>query len=217
VVLRYDDYSALSPTDLERRIVATLADHRLTSTFGVIPYRCAGDAHDARPQRTVPLTRKKAALLRAAIGAGTVEVALHGWSHQTGAEYGAYTEFAGLPPAEQRRRIEEGRDLLRTMLGTKVRTFIPPWNSYDAHTLTIAANLGMKVFSAGLVGPAPGETGLSAVPATCGLATLRDSVAAARHARRSSPVVVVLFHRFDFVEIDRKRGVVSWEKFKALI
>ena len=54
---------------------------KVRSTFGVIPYGCASDVYAPSPQ-DVALSALKADILRKAIKAGILEVALHGYCHQ---------------------------------------------------------------------------------------------------------------------------------------
>jgi hypothetical protein len=88
----------------------------------------------------------------------------------------------------------------------RVRTFVPPWNSYDANTVRALEDLGFGVISADSVHCAHRASSLQFVPATCGLSDVRRAVAAARERQEDEPLIVVLFHQYDFVEADAKRG-----------
>src|SRR4051794_37063630 len=101
VVFRYDDCSARSSLDLERRFVRAFADCGAQVTLGVIPFVCERDFHDRRPQRTLPLSAEKVGVLRQAVADGHVEIALHGYSHQRWSAAQA-SELAGLTRTEQR-------------------------------------------------------------------------------------------------------------------
>ncbi|MCH7558351.1 MAG: DUF2334 domain-containing protein [Planctomycetes bacterium] len=126
VVFRFDDYSSRSSTDMEVKLIAAFQKHNISCTFGVIPYVHVGDSHDASPQDVVPLTPTKANILNNAIKTGTLEVALHGYSHQTNHKRGGYTEFSGLAYDSQLERITKGKNLLEEMLDTQITIFIPP-------------------------------------------------------------------------------------------
>ena len=130
VVFRYDDYSARSATETELRIIEIFKSYEASLTFSVIPFVAAGDVHDPSRQETVPLSGLKADILKNAYLDKTIDVALHGYSHQTNnsQEMG---EFAGLDQVAQERRIADGKKLLETVIGAQVTTFVPPWNRYD--------------------------------------------------------------------------------------
>ncbi len=112
VVFRYDDYSSRSNTDMEQGLIDAFRRHGFSCIFGVIPYVCAGDGHDRRPQNVIALTENKAKILRDGIKTGTVEVALHGYSHQNISLINVYTEFAGLTYDKQLEKIHAGKNYL---------------------------------------------------------------------------------------------------------
>lgn len=217
VVFRFDDYSSRSSTDMEVKLIDAFQKHKISCTFGVIPYVHVGDGHDASPQDVFPLTPMKANILNNAITAGIVEVALHGYSHQTNRERGGYTEFDGLAYDSQLERIAKGKNLLEEMLDTRVTTFIPPWNSYDLDTLRAIEKLNFRCISAGTFGNSQESSPLKFLPATCGLLKLRDAVASARRISEVQPIIVVLFHEFDFLEINKKRGKLTYQEFVELL
>jgi peptidoglycan/xylan/chitin deacetylase (PgdA/CDA1 family) len=216
VILRFDDPSAVSPADLEAAIVAALRRRGMSVTFGVVPFVCAGDIADPSPQPLLPLPEDKIALLRRAAADETIEVALHGYSHQARAA-GVRSEFAGLPADEQRRRLALGKAALEEAGLGPVRTFIPPWNAYDEGTLGALEALGFEALSADWKGVATPETRLRFVPATADLARLPQAVEEARSSPDPDPVVVVLFHPYDFASVDPARGRWSLETFAALL
>jgi len=120
VVFRFDDYSSRSSTDIEIKLIDTFQKYNACCTFGVIPYVCAGNIHDTRPQHIVPLTSVKADILINAIKVGVLEVALHGYSHQTIREsmYYGSTEFSGLDYNAQVNKIAKGKKCLEKILDT---------------------------------------------------------------------------------------------------
>lgn len=216
VVLRFDDPSAVSPTGLEAAIIDALRERGMSATFGVIPGVCGGNIADASPQPLLPLPPEKIALLRRAVGDRTVEVALHGYSHQARAA-GVRSEFAGLPADEQRRRLALGKTALEEAGLGPVCTFIPPWNAYDEHTLAALESLGFEAISADWKGVAPDATALRFLPATADLPQLRSAVSIARKSSGPCPVVVALFHPYDFSAVDTARGRWNLEEFGSLL
>lgn len=55
------------------------------------------------------------------------------------------------------------------------------------------------------------------MPAICSLLKLRDAVESARRIPEVQPIIVVLFHVFDFLEIDKKRGKLTYPEFVELL
>ena len=227
LVFRFDDYSAKSDTTLEKEILESFRARRVPLTVSVIPRVASGSAYDPSPQPGLPLPEEKIQLLREALDAGGVEVALHGYAHQTvrrkiGGRYvkrfGRYdSEFVGVEEADQRKKIQEGRAILEGALGIQVETFVPPWNGYDLNTLKALEESGITNFSAARRGPIDVSSRLRFLPETCALANTQRVVGAAREVPGDSPVVVVLFHHYDFVEHDPTYGNFSLPRLQALL
>jgi peptidoglycan/xylan/chitin deacetylase (PgdA/CDA1 family) len=220
LVFRYDDYSRKDEhTGLEVRLLDAFGSRRIPCTFGVIPYVCTGDVHNPSPQMLLPLSEAKARILRKAATQGLLEVAQHGYSHQTSTSLDsrAYAEFVGLPLREQLRRLKEGRELLSRLSGQQVSAFVPPWNAYDLNTLKALERCRFVSVSAGRRGPASVDSALKFLPATCGPADLRYAVALALASPDPRPTIVVLFHAYDFREVDSVRGTLTLPEFARLL
>lgn len=210
VVLRYDDFGLRSDTALERRIVGALARQGLCAVFGVIPF-------DTESQ---PLSSdaEKAAFLRTAVGEGLVEAALHGFCHEfLEVLDGGKTEFAGRGAGAQLEMIRRGAEELEACCGRYPSCFIPPFNSYDLDTVRALEGSGITCLSASMFGPAPENSNLRFLPQTCSLVQVRDAVEAARQGRTPFPLLMPLFHQFDFTENDPVRGRLSFEAFEKLL
>jgi peptidoglycan/xylan/chitin deacetylase (PgdA/CDA1 family) len=219
LVFRFDDYSAKSDTALEKAILAAFRRTGTPLTVSVIPRVASVSAFDPSPQEGIDLPEEKIRLLREGLENGGVEVALHGFSHQTvrrkiGNAYlkpfGRYhSEFIGVDEASQVEKIREGREILERQLGVRAETFVPPWNGYDLTTLRVLGELGFTTFSAARRGPVDLASRLHFLPRTCDLKDLKCAGAAARDSISDDPLVVVLFHHYDFVESDPQAGVLS--------
>jgi hypothetical protein len=213
VGLRYDDCSALSPADLEDSILAACARNRVHVTFGVVPAVGAGDNRKPEPAGNRFLSPERKLALRAARNDGYLHIALHGHSHRV-ATSGRRSEFAGVPLAEQTELIRLGLIELESFAGP-VNTFIPPWNAYDAATLTALKANGFRTLSGDLAGVA--DTGSSQplryVPATCLIPDLRKAVLAARAS--GGGTVVAYFHPYEFKDVDPKRGSFTFAEFAS--
>lgn len=216
VVFRFDDYSALSSTDIELKIIGVFRKNRVAITFGVIPFVCEVSVHDPSPQDVIPLTSRKGDILKTAFKDGILDIALHGYSHQT-ISAKRRVEFSGLEYNSQVERLTKGKKFLEAMIDAPITTFIPPWNIYDLNTLLALEELGFSTISAGIQGEADGNSLLNFLPATCDLSQLRDAVIVARSSSDTQPVVVVLFHQFDFLEIDPERGKLDFPDFEKLL
>ena len=217
VVFRYDDYSARSSTDIELKLIDVCRKNEVAMTFGVIPFVCAHSVHDPFPQDVVPLTSTKRDILRTALKDGILDVALHGYSHQT-INAKQMTEFSGLEYNNQVERLAKGKKFLEAMIAAPITTFIPPWNSYDLNTLLALEELGFSTISASVEeGKAMKNSKLNFLPATCNLSQLRDAVRVARSSSEARPIIVVLFHSYDFREVNEKRGNTTYQEFPDLI
>lgn len=217
VCLRYDDYSSLSNRKLELALIQELKKYGVPCTFGVIPFVCSRNSRDPLPQETVPLNNAKATILRDAICAGVVEAALHGYSHETVATNGGYSEFSGVPINIQASKIEQGKAFLESLIKRQVVTFIPPWNRYDENTLLALERLGFETISANDQGPKRNLSNLTFLPATCHIWQLKDLIKKARHEGKKPVGIIALFHPFDFVESDDPRARFSIEEFRYLL
>ncbi|HUT04559.1 MAG TPA: DUF2334 domain-containing protein [bacterium] len=198
VVFRYDDYSTVSKTDTEVRIIEVFKKYSISCTFGVVPYMVARDRTDAGPQGLVPLSPSKAEILKNAIESGAVEVALHGYSHQSIGLGPGNSEFRGLKYEEQLERIKDGRRLLQNMVGMQVALFIPPWNTYDLDTLKALEELGLRcICASNKYGVGACSSRLRFLPKTCGPHQLRSAVRAARKLSDPECIIVALFHEYE--------------------
>ena len=215
VVFRYDDYSTVSSTDVDSAVFDAFARNRIPFTVGVIPFVAAGDVHDASPQRNVALTSDKLMLLRDAAKRGYAHIALHGYSHQKHGQ--GQPEFVGLEFEDQVARLNAGKASLGDLLGPTM-TFIPPWNAYDSTTVRALEASGFQVLSADTSGPGVTRAAVQFLPGTIGLEELQTAIPAAESSIYApDPVIVVVFHSYDFVEYDAKRGVIDLPRFQALL
>jgi hypothetical protein len=163
------------------------------------------------------LTQFKADILSKAMGTGILETALHGFSHQTIRESGGYTEFHGLTYNGQMEKIVKGKNFLEEVLNKEVTTFIPPYGSYDLNTIRCLEELKFKCISAGISGDVLEYSSLKFLPASCDLPQLRDAIETAKNLAEAQSVIIVLFHEYDFIEINKKRGKLTYQEFVELL
>lgn len=210
--LRFDDYCATSPPDVEQGVVAALRRAGMQATFAVVPALTEGRYHDPGERGTVPMDDAKLAFLRAAVTEGVVDAALHGWNHRTRMTSPPHAEFDGMDPATQMDVIGRGTAAMREWTGVAPVVFVPPWNRYDAATLAALAAHGFRCLSANRFGPV-GPEPLMFAPITIEMPDLRTAVAAARAADDTNPVIGVLLHPYDFSESGDSRATMTLATF----
>lgn len=214
LVLRIDDYSAWPRRlPLWKQLLIDVTKRDLAATIGVIPNRADGNVESTDHLETVPLTEESAKPLVTAMATGKIEAALHGYTHQTRVSTAPFTEFSGRPFAEQLQLITAGKAELERVLPVKIRTFIPPWNSYDDGTLLAAEQAGLQAFSASASSVPQTNSSLCILPYTCDIDEVREAVATARQSDYRSPVIIVLMHLYDIKEFDAQKGTISHDDF----
>lgn len=216
VVFRYDDYSSKSRTDLEVELISIFTKHQIPLTVSVIPYICSIDCVDPAPQALVPLTASKANELRQASDDGLIDIALHGYSHQN-KKTRNYSEFEGLDYLDQYAKIEAGKRLLEQLIGVAPTKFVPPWNTYDLNTLAALDALGFKCISAAPGGPVSDISLLKHVPQTCDLVHLKRTIKSVISLPDYQKIINTVFHDFDFIEADKKRGRFTLSQFTEFL
>jgi len=214
VCFRYDDPSAITPTELERQIIDIFRKFGAGHTFGVVPEKCGGDERSPNGKEPdLPLPDSKAAMFRDAVREANLEVALHGFHHRTvRVPLWPPTEFEGVPYQEQLARIRKGKTFLEERIGATVTTFIPPWNTYDGNTVRALEELGFSVLSASVEGTIANSK-VRFLPSNCALGDLRSAVASFRRSSARRGVLVVIYHPYNFVESGEPRG---WCRIKDL-
>lgn len=200
VVFRFDDPSELSSTETELKVITAFREHNASLTFGIIPFKCAGSTRDTSPQDVVPLSKEKSALLKKAIQEGTIDIALHGYSHQI-RDTKVWTEFSGLQYEHQLEKLSKGKKYLEQMMGTDISIFIPPYNTYDLNTLKALEALNFSTISADIKGPVA-NIKLNYMPMTIKLHQIDEAVAKARASVEKNPLIVVMFHEYDFLDVE---------------
>lgn len=217
VVLRYDDYAGHS-MPFEDSIIDILRQYNARATFGVIPYRCAG-AKGAPSEQDIPLPRQKMDVLSQAVRDGTLEIAAHGYCHQDVRpdDKTLDTEFAGLTLTQQQEKIHLGKKLLESNPGIQVVSFIPPFNSHDLTTLAALEKLGVEHISADKNRPVNERSTLKFLPKTASVQELRQAVAHARGVPEQNPLIIALFHPYDFLESGSARGKFTLNEFAQTI
>jgi peptidoglycan/xylan/chitin deacetylase (PgdA/CDA1 family) len=219
LVFRFDDTSAKSNIEIDLMVINEFKKHKMRCTFGVIPFICEKNSHDPSLQNNTALSATKIKLLKQAIEDGFLEIALHGYSHQTNRfqKEGEYSEFVGLDYESQLIRAREAKQFLEDKFSRSVTIFVPPWNSYDTNTIKALEKLEFKHLSADIYGIALDNGLLRYIPATCGLKDLKKAISQARKSKDRSPVIVVLFHAYNFKESHDPGAKMAFSEFSEIL
>jgi peptidoglycan/xylan/chitin deacetylase (PgdA/CDA1 family) len=215
LVFRYDDYSNISPTELEIKMLEEFQKHDLACTFAVIPYVRDKSGNDEG--NVSPLSIAKAAILKKAMDNGFLEVALHGYTHESILRANGQplnSEFAGVSYTSQKEKISRGKNLLERLLERRITTFVPPWNRYDLNTVKCLEELGFQNLSGDFREEVvPAACNVRLLPYTCTLPEMKEAVEASRRIGGYHSIIVVI-HPFDFTGNKPK---VTLEGLKALL
>ncbi len=177
IIVRNDDPCAFSDIAQERKFLELFERYHVPQVLAVIP-QVVEDAHDDRPQTEHPLHENPQVieLLREYQQKGLIEIAQHGFNHQTNifrpsrsydshspdafpgrpqrwlpfdpAHPDGYSEFNGLPLEEQRKKIVEGKAYLEKYFGP-IESFIFPWNGLNRPCLELLRDAGFKTVPCG--------------------------------------------------------------------
>lgn len=213
VVFRLDDYSPTCDVEAHETIFSIFEAHRMPVSVGVIPFR-AGDG----AKELLALEGAVAKTLRDYIETGVVEPALHGYTH-TIRGLPPDSEFTGMPRSEQFSKIVRGKRHLEKVLQCPIDIFIPPFNAYDETTVSVLEEAGFKVLSADrrLRLSSEGANNLALIPDIGYARDLEDAIGVARNGRFVNPHIVVLFHSFNFIEVDSTNGWFTYAQFNELL
>lgn len=192
IVFRYDDY-LLIPSRLSDSLLSTFSRHKIPLCIGIIPF-------DSSTKFLNRLDSLQVSQLRERIRKGEVEVALHGYNHQNQLKPGrfsksTYSEFALVPYDVQLKKLSAGKQILDSLLGTDIKVFVPPFNTYDDNTLRVLESLGFEVISGSRQGSTNGKT-IKFMPAThedfSGLAGIIEKNTG------KDVTIIVYFHPYTF-------------------
>ncbi len=209
LIFRLDDYSTISDSEFEKRLLSLMERYHIPCTFGIIPF-VYEDEWDPSPQMEHPLTQEKIDTLKPYVKKGLVEVALHGFHHNTQAvRLNKYIpgEFFGIPQQDQENLITKGKAFLENTFSCKITTFNPPWNTYDDATLGALEKLEFTCISTGnRFGPSSSANSLSYLPALCKLSDVRPVIKKIKGIGLEEAIIVVCIHQYDFVEVSPGRS-----------
>jgi peptidoglycan/xylan/chitin deacetylase (PgdA/CDA1 family) len=216
ILFRLDDASARSNAKAEEMIFDVFRKSGFKLCVAVIPFvgDIDGSVWDGRT--LFPYPSEKSGIIKKGSSDGTLEVALHGYSHFSIAESNL-SEFSGLDFEAQKQRLIESKRFLEDLFNTRINVFVPPFNTYDTNTIRALDLLDFRILSAAIFGSALPAARILFIPATCGLQNLRAAVGAARRAPDRTPLIVALFHHYDFKEVDASQGALTLGELDSLL
>lgn len=217
VILRYDDYSSTSSLEVEQELLKALSSHDISCTFGIIPF--APDSIKREGMRKdIPLDSSKIQFIARHVRQENIEIALHGYTHTSAGNPGHNTEFEGVQKAEQMQKISAAKNFLDSSFGVHMKTFIPPWNSYDHATLSVLSDLSFSCISADNFGVSDLSAELDYIPATAVISDVESQLKASSLALKDNKAVFVLMmHDYDFEEVEPEKGITNMEAFGSFV
>jgi Polysaccharide deacetylase. len=217
VFFRYDDYSPVSPLDVDSGVINVMQKHNMCCTFAVIPAVKGGDDYHPGDRDEFVLGEEKLELLKNAIHEDVVDLALHGWNHRThdAALPGAPSEFQGLPFDVQATRIRRGYEFFKQQIGVVPNIFVPPWNTYDVNTLLGLEQIGIGCISADRISPVIKSSLICYAPITVEMDSLRLAIENARTINDPEPIIGVMLHPYNFYESKDSRCFMNLADFEC--
>ncbi|MDD1749818.1 MAG: DUF2334 domain-containing protein, partial [Methanothrix sp.] len=202
IAFRFDDPAADSDHTLERAILDSFARHCLPLTVAVVPFSRVQNA-------LMPVTADNVPHLLQAHRSGNIEIAQHGYVHESMVENGELSEFCGVGEEQQLAQMREGLNQLRSVFGNTISGFVPPFNSMDAATMVVAHRLGFAYISGRRKLPARYCELPLLLPRTCNISRLQEAVEEARLRMAMSPTIIVVIHHFNFREFILDKAVTD--------
>jgi predicted deacetylase len=214
LLLRFDDYSELSNASLDMRIIETIVGADCKVLVGVVPAVAELDWAVGSDIPLRRLSRERARILREIVPHG-VEIAMHGYTHQTITRWSGLAEFGDAVSLQrQTERLLDGKNLLEDLFGCEIAWFVPPWNSYSTTTLQALKTSGFRGISAD-ASFGPLEDGLSYAPASC---LPRELPLAAKRAKvDAAAAIITVMHDYDFLESRLKTDALSLKTFASML
>jgi len=221
VGLRYDDFvgpPAQGPDErlpMEEALFAACRRVGLVPTVSVVPAAKRYLDENLGSWNT-PAGRRRVLLLRNLATRGAIDLAQRGYRHEFRPDQREASEMAGLPEARQREMISFGKQVLRSLLGRPVTTFVPPANSYDAATLDALAATGFRVISGMLGEGVAHREDLMYIPVTVEFAHLEDAVRNAV-AYSGPTLVIAMLHPYEIRDYAEDTGEHDVAEIEAML
>jgi hypothetical protein len=201
VVLRHDDYTQTSPASIEEKLLngANLLGAKVV--VGVVPFKSDERLHDAN---AIALSEEKVDLLKRYVTKGTVQIAVHGYRHESNSTSAQKSEFTVPSRQVQRAWLDEAKKAVEGSFGVEVSAFVPPWNQHGEATLKALADSGYQIISSAGSRVALAEVPLSYLPGTVYPQSFLEAVHQSVKKGICDGIIVVTSHPYDF---DEEKGI----------
>jgi len=201
ICFRFDDPSEISDHELEKRIIDLFVKHDAGICFAVIPYKRKEGSNN---NRIWPLSGNNVRHIIEGVKNGTIDIAQHGYAHvaDNRTPEGYPSEFSGEAHDRQTAKILAGRKHLIDVFQSHITGFVPPFNTYDTHTLDFLSDHNYDYLSAGWATPATDrdQHDIAIFPRTCNLKSARAVIGEAKKYKKLSPIINVVLHHDEFEE-----------------
>lgn len=218
IIFRYDDTSVYTSNEVESKILTIFKEQHLSLSFAVIPYRCEGNPIDTSVQNVIELNTKKVNLLTPYVKDGTLDIVLHGYSHQTTSK-DFWTEFENVSYQEQLDKIQKGKVLFEKLFPQDITSFVPPYNTYDINTIKILESLHFNTLSANLDAPILKDSKLNFISNTITINKVDQAIKKAK-GKGGVHFIVVMFHEYNFTDIKMdnvEKPEITFNQLKSLL
>lgn len=214
VLFRYDDYSELGDIKTDISVFNTILDNGFNLMVGIIPKIAAIDWEIGNSIPLKKLSSERINLLNE-FPANKLEIALHGYTHQTITRYSGLCEFSdSISLNQQIERIKDGKKILEDSFSKPIKWFIPPWNAYGKITIEALKRCEITGFSAdasaGLI-----ADGLNYIPITCQLINLNQAISCSK--KDSESHIVVMLHSYDFKNNKWGNNGITTSEFETIL
>ncbi len=143
VIFRMDDPQPYWQSDKLKRAIDLFLEEKVPVTLGIIP-KVMNKSTILEHSPFISYTKDLVYL-----HGDLIEIAQHGLTHLALSKVRGASEFAGLPFHKQLEMIKEGKNILESIdPEIKLRSFIPPFDTFDNNTIEAVRELGFIVFSA---------------------------------------------------------------------
>jgi peptidoglycan/xylan/chitin deacetylase (PgdA/CDA1 family) len=191
IIFRIDDFG-IDDEEIYPKLFKIFEKNNIKLVVGVVPFKSDSGKFSG-------LTNRQVDILKDGLQRGIIEVAQHGYSHSNNLKSNKYfSEFVGSKYSEQFRKISAGKSYLEQLLNIKIKTFIPPWNSYDENTLDVLVNLNFSIISAALYGAISiKDVGVSFLPYTVTIENILNLYEEEKGlSLNSSNLYIILIHNY---------------------
>lgn len=147
-LLRFDDMCPTINWDVWQKLEDVMIEEGVRPILSVIPDNQDPHLHEGPPNERF-WERVRTWQARG------WTIGLHGYQHRYVSKNPGivglkpYSEFAGVPPAEQRAKLERGLEIFARE-GVRPDVWVAPAHSFDNHTVQILTSLGVRTISDGM-------------------------------------------------------------------